>query len=109
MNAPIPLDPEASRSRIRAVDWSGTPLGPQPQWRPALRMAVEVLCNSSLPMLLIWGPQRTLLYNQEFAALAGGRDPQALGQPVDQAWPQLWPAEDRAVPAAPQSRHIAGG
>ena len=24
-------------------------------------MAVEVLCNSSLPMLLIWGPQRTLL------------------------------------------------
>lgn len=43
--------------RIRAFDWSKTPLGPAESWSPALRMAVRLMLANRLPMLLWWGPQ----------------------------------------------------
>jgi len=74
---------------MRAHDWSGSPLGPDSAWPPLLRAAVDILCASALPMLLIWGREQILLYNEAFAALAGQHDPDAFGRPVDQVWPEL--------------------
>ena len=108
MNAIIRLNPEASRSRLRAFDWSATPLGAQEAWSPVLRTATEILCNAPQPMLLLWGPQRTLIYNQPFAALAGEHDPDAFGKPAAAAWPQLLPAEGGSGQAGmPQRQHLA--
>jgi PAS domain S-box-containing protein len=108
MNAIIRLSPEATRSRLHAFDWSATPLGPQETWSPVLRTAADILCNAPLAMLLLWGPQHTLIYNQPFAALAGERDPDAFGKPAAAAWPQLLPASgDNNQAGVPQCQHLS--
>nr|WP_217345987.1 PAS domain-containing protein [Noviherbaspirillum sp. L7-7A]MBV0880345.1 PAS domain-containing protein [Noviherbaspirillum sp. L7-7A] len=107
MNAIIRLNPEATRSRLHAFDWSATPLGPQQAWSPVLRTATDILCNAPLPMLLLWGPQHTLVYNQAFAALAGERDADAFGQAAAAAWPQLLPAAGDSQTGVPQCQHLS--
>jgi PAS domain S-box-containing protein len=56
---------------------------------------VDILCNAPLPMLLMWGGERTVVYNRAFARLAGERDADLFGKPAAQAWPELcpWPAQ----------------
>ena len=109
MNAIIRLNPEATRSRLCALDWSATPLGPKQAWSPVLRTAADILCNAPLPMLLLWGPQHTLIYNQAFAALAGERDADAFGKPAAAAWPQLLPAGGDGREGVPQCQHLSIG
>jgi hypothetical protein len=109
MNAIIRLNPEATRSRLCAHDWSVTPLGAQQAWSPVLRTAADILCNAPLPMLLLWGPQHTLIYNQAFAALAGERDADAFGKPAAAAWPQLLPAGGDSHESVPQRQHLSIG
>ena len=109
MNAIIRLNPEATRSRLLAFDWSATPLGPQQAWSPALRTAADIMGNAPLPTLLLWGPQHTLIYNQAFAALAGERDADTFGKPGASAWPQLLPDGGESQPGAPQCRHVSIG
>jgi len=42
-----------------------------------------------MPMLLLWGPQLTQIYNNGFAMLAGSKHPHAFGQPAHLIWPEL--------------------
>jgi CheY-like chemotaxis protein len=51
--------------RIRALDWSKTPLGPAESWSPALRTLIRLMLANRLPMLLWWGPQ--------YPQVSGGR------------------------------------
>lgn len=44
-------------------DWSATPLGPRSDWPQSLKSAVEIMLNSSYPMLVWWGPELIQLYN----------------------------------------------
>ena len=71
-------------------DWPDTPLGAPATWSQALRTIAHVVFDATLPMFLIWGPSRILLYNSAFAVLAGARHPEALGAAVADAWPSLW-------------------
>ena len=49
--------------RIRAFNWTATPLGPLGQWPQSLRTAVQMMLASGHAMMLAWGPARTILYN----------------------------------------------
>ena len=75
-------------------DWPDTPLGAPATWSHALRTIAHVVLDAPLPMFLIWGPARILLYNSAFATLAGAHHPQAFGAPVAAAWPALWRWDD---------------
>src|SRR4051812_48527756 len=44
-------------ARVRAFDWSQTPLGPMSQWPEALRVAVDICLSSRFPMFVWWGPE----------------------------------------------------
>ncbi|MFJ7713860.1 GAF domain-containing protein [Methylobacterium sp. NPDC014830] len=67
-------------ARVRAHDWSATPIGPIADWPEALRSAARLVLDMALPAALGWGEASTLLCNDAFAALLdGGTDP--LGQP----------------------------
>lgn len=71
-----------------------TGLAPQPfgaasTWPQSLRTAVDIVIHSPMPMLLLWGPQLTQIYNDGFALLAGNKHPHAFGQPAHQTWPEL--------------------
>lgn len=65
--------------RVRAFDWSSTPLGPIEGWSPSLRFAVDMVLTSQLPMALRWGPQLVLIYNDAYAPTLGERHPEYLG------------------------------
>ena len=77
--------------RVLEHDWSATPLGPVPRWSPALLSTVSTVVNSPFGMLLMWGPELTMVYNDRYAALLGPRHPEALGARVPDVWPDVWP------------------
>src|SRR3978361_1724783 len=75
--------------RIRLQNWSATPLGPLDGWSDRLRLAVEMVLAQGFPTNLCVGPQRTLLYNDAYARLIGGKHPDALGRDVRQAFAEV--------------------
>lgn len=76
-------------ARIRAYDWSGSALGPSEQWSPDLRAALRIMLRSRFPTLVAWGPDLISFYNDAYLTLRGTR-PEALGQPMQQAWAEVW-------------------
>ncbi|MBU4436227.1 MAG: PAS domain-containing protein [Alphaproteobacteria bacterium] len=70
--------------RVRAFDWSTTPLGAVDGWSPSLRMAVDMILATTFPMALRWGPDLCLIYNDAYAPALHDRHPGALGMPFTQ-------------------------
>jgi signal transduction histidine kinase len=85
-----PLARGEMADRIRAFDWSTTPLGPAESWSPALRMMVRFLLANRFPLLLWWGPRYVSLYNDAYRPILGTKHPWALGRPVDECWSEIW-------------------
>jgi len=81
----------AIRAGYHIHDWSDSPLGPPDSWCNALRNAASLILESEFPMYLAWGSRLALLYNAAFAPLLDTRHPQALGRPLAEVWPELWP------------------
>lgn len=75
--------------RVQAFDWGATVLGPIGEWSPALRTAVDITLASSVPMVMAWGPDAQLIYNDAYAVFAAGRHPHLLGLNVFDAWPEV--------------------
>ena len=76
-------------ARIRAYDWTRTPLGPPELWPAALKTAVRIMLTSRQAMWIGWGPGLTYLYNDPYKAIVGGKHPSALGQPAVQVWHEI--------------------
>ncbi len=53
-NTDIIRDGGALDERMRALDWSTTPLGAPARWSPALRTLVAVMLGSKQPMFAVW-------------------------------------------------------
>ncbi|MNH99831.1 Blue-light-activated protein [compost metagenome] len=87
MNA-IPTASDA-QALIARIDWASSPLGAASTWPQSLRTAVDIVIHSPMPMLLLWGPQLTQIYNDGFALLTASKHPQAFGQPTHLIWPEL--------------------
>ncbi|CUI09087.1 response regulator [Massilia antarctica] len=88
---------------VASTDWSSTDLGDPRAWPPALRLCVDIVLNTPLPMLLLWGPRRIVVFNHAYADLAGPRHPRAPGGLV----PSVWPAP-LAASAAALERALGG-
>jgi PAS domain S-box-containing protein len=76
-------------ARIRAFDWSATELGPIDQWQQSLVAAVQFVLGSPVPLVMLWGQQGYMVYNDAYAVFAGGRHPYLLGSPVEMGWPEV--------------------
>lgn len=76
---------------VERLDWGRTPLGPRSAWPASLSAAVSICLHSHFPMLVLWGPQMVLLYNDAYVPVLGDKHPQALGQPLAQVWSEVWP------------------
>ncbi|HEX2486695.1 MAG TPA: hybrid sensor histidine kinase/response regulator, partial [Myxococcota bacterium] len=76
--------------RLRAVDWSKTPLGPVSDWSPTQRTMVSFLLASRFPMLLWWGPEYVQLYNDAYIPVPGAKHPRSAGQRASECWPEIW-------------------
>jgi len=77
--------------RIRAFDWSETPLGPVETWSPALRTMLRILLANRFPHILWWGPHYIQFYNDPYRSIPGAKHPhQALGRPASECWAEIW-------------------
>jgi len=75
--------------RHRAFPWEKSPLGTPDHWPAALRALVPVMLVSNQPMFIVWGPSRTLLYNDAYAEILGRKHPHALGSDVLDVWGEI--------------------
>ncbi|WP_312795959.1 sensor histidine kinase [Tianweitania sp.] len=75
---------------MRGFDWTRSPLGVPASWSSQLRTTVGLALGSVQPMLIVWGPEQTTLYNDGYAAMCGNRHPDALGQPLRDLWFDIW-------------------
>ena len=88
--APARLRPQNDlRPLVAALDWSATALGPMDGWAASTRAAVTLMLASPVPMVMMWGREGTLIYNNGYAVIAGERHPQVLGMPAREAWPEV--------------------
>lgn len=76
---------------IRAFDWAGTPLGNPETWPSALRYSVNMLLNTSFPVLICWGEEYIQLYNDAFKPINGEtKHPTALGGSARDTYAEIW-------------------
>ncbi|WP_420381734.1 response regulator [Novosphingobium sp.] len=76
--------------RIRAHDWSQTPLGPPLQWPQSLKTALQIMLSSGQPTWVGWGADLTYFYNDPYKSIIADRHPAALGRPTREVWAELW-------------------
>ncbi|WP_334164630.1 PAS domain-containing sensor histidine kinase [Phenylobacterium sp.] len=76
--------------RLRAHDWSASPLGPPEAWPQSLRTAVSIMLNSGHPMFVAWGPELGFLYNDAYSQILGDKHPAALGRRFEDVWSDIW-------------------
>nr|WP_269724698.1 PAS domain-containing protein [Sphingomonas sp. PAMC 26617] len=74
---------------MRTFDWSTTPLGPAAAWPTSLRTVTALLLRSPVPMVLLWGEQGIMLYNDAYSVFAGARHPKLLGSAVREGWAEI--------------------
>jgi signal transduction histidine kinase len=76
---------------IRDRDWAQTPLGPVESWPQSLRTAVSICLGSRHPIVLWWGPERWMFYNDAYRPMLGERKhPQFLGGSGQECWAEVW-------------------
>ncbi len=75
------------RQGTEAFDWSTTPLGPRSAWSDRLNAYVDVMLGSQFACAICWGPDLHLLHNDAYKRRG---HPEGLGQPLREAWPELY-------------------
>ena len=76
---------------MRTMDWANTPLGPAGTWPASLCTSVSTCLNCAFPILIWWGPQLVMLYNDEYRVLLGSqKHPGAMGSPGAEVWAEIW-------------------
>ncbi|HEX6903126.1 MAG TPA: ATP-binding protein [Thermoanaerobaculia bacterium] len=76
--------------RMRAFDWSKTPVGPIESWPRSLITAVRVMLHSRYPMFIWWGREMINFYNDAYIPILGKRHPEALGRSAPEVWGEIW-------------------
>lgn len=89
---------------IRNFDWSSTPLGPVEAWSSSLKTATSLLLQSPVPIVMLWGEQGVMIYNDAYSVFAGHRHPSLLGSNVREGWSEIADFNDNVMKVG-----LAGG
>jgi PAS domain S-box-containing protein len=76
--------------RIRAHDWTATPIGPIEGWSETLIATVNLMLHSPFPTILSWGPEMVFLYNDAGIPTLAGKHPEALGGLYHEVFREAW-------------------
>jgi PAS domain S-box-containing protein len=82
---------------IRQFDWGKTSLGRLATWPQSLKTVTETLLRSPVPIVLLWGEDGIMIYNDAYSAFAGGRHPKLLGSKVRDGWPEVADFNDHVM------------
>jgi CheY-like chemotaxis protein len=75
---------------VRERDWSQTSLGPIETWPQSLKTSVSICLAYRFPIVLYWGGECVVLYNDAYRAILGSKHPWALGQRCRDCWAEIW-------------------
>jgi PAS domain S-box-containing protein len=75
--------------RVRTFDWSRTSVGAIGQWPQSLKTITNFLIQSPIPIVLLWGADGNMIFNDAYSVFAGDRYPEKLGAKVLEAWPEV--------------------
>ena len=89
---------------IALRDWADTPLGSLASWPQSLRTATSLLLRSPAPLVMLWGEDGVMLYNDAYSVFACGRHPKLLGSKVREGWPEVADFNDHVMKVG-----LAGG
>jgi PAS domain S-box-containing protein len=78
-------------ARMRALDWTKTPLGAPDQWPQSLKTIVRVMLDSRYAMWMLWGPELTFFCNDAYLPTVGIKGTWVLGSRSDKVWEEIWP------------------
>jgi len=81
-------------------DWSRAAIGDPDAWPLPLRLTIDIVLNTPLPMLVMWGREQVMLYNDAYVALAGGPLQPAPGGRVPAMQPSAWSWNPHAIEQA---------
>ena len=95
----FPSDGGEMERLIREYDWSSTSLGSIASWPQSLRTAVNIVLHSPTPLVMLWGPEGIMIYNDAYSVFAGGRHPALLGSKVLEGWPEVADLNSRVLRA----------
>jgi hypothetical protein len=103
--SPLPHSPAFSfldfpgemASLIKSFDWASTALGPVDQWPQSLKTTTGFLLRSPVPIVLLWGLDGVMIYNDAYSSFAGGRHPRLLGSKVREGWPEVADFNDNVM------------
>ncbi|WP_380172157.1 SpoIIE family protein phosphatase [Kineococcus sp. DHX-1] len=102
MVARLPFGTAADlRRAYEDVDWSATAVGHPDSWPRALRRALELALETRFAIVICWGPDLEMLYNQAYVEMIGDKHPAALGRPVRDVFAEAW---DDLAPLFAQAR-----
>lgn len=76
--------------RIRAYNWSKTPLGPIDGWSETLLASVNLMLHSPFPTILSWGEEMVFLYNDAAISTLTVKHPKALGADYRDVFREAW-------------------
>ena len=78
--------------RMRAFDWSSSPVGSVGDWPQSLKTAVSICISSRYPIVLWWGrPAYTMFYNDGYVPILGvTKHPGWLGRSGRDCWKEIW-------------------
>ena len=75
---------------MAAKDWDASSLGAPQGWSQSLRSALSVCLGSRFPIVLYWGADCVVLYNDAYAEILGKKHPWAFGRPCREVWSEIW-------------------
>ncbi|HET9597903.1 MAG TPA: PAS domain-containing protein, partial [Anaeromyxobacteraceae bacterium] len=75
---------------MRSTEWAATPLGAAERWPQSLKTAVSICLASGFPVVLWWGRDLRMLYNDAYRHLVGDKHPRSMGQSARECWPEIW-------------------
>jgi PAS domain S-box-containing protein len=75
---------------MRTRDWSDTLLGPPVDWPESLQLSTSICISSRFDLIVWWGSDLIMLYNDSYRRTLGAKHPFALGRPGREVYPEIW-------------------
>lgn len=92
---------------IRHHDWASTPLGPVETWPPSLKSSTALLLQSPVPIVMLWGEEGVMIYNDAYSVFAGHRHPALFGSNVREGWAEIADFNDNVMKVGLSGRTLA--
>ena len=107
LNVVFPVGGGELGELIRGFDWAATSLGPISKWPQSLKTATNLLLLSPVPIVLLWGEDGVMIYNDAYSVFAGSRHPALLGSKVREGWAEIADFNDNVMKVGLAGRTLA--